>query len=155
MGIKDILVMRDGGYLNVMALHNLDFFFLRWQVIQIISSMCSIDCCAQCSVSYCILSGQSDIVQLFLVAVMYKHINCTKWYMMMSSKIPKTRITPTAWGYSNYKTIHLRGGGVTLLTKLDMIYMYYLTRLVLSILDCCTVKSYEIHFKIWIIHACM
>ena len=87
------------------------FFFLRWQVIQIISSMCSIDCCAQCSVSYCILSGQSDIVQLFLVAVMYKHINCTKWYMMMSSKIPKTRITPTAWGYSNYKTIHLRGGG--------------------------------------------
>ena len=26
--------------------------------------------------NYCILSGQLDIVHLFLVAVMYKHVNC-------------------------------------------------------------------------------
>ena len=28
MVIQNILVTRDGGYLNVMALHNMDFFFL-------------------------------------------------------------------------------------------------------------------------------
>ena len=78
MGIQNILVTRDGGYLNVMALHNMDKFSCADQVFQIISSMCSIDCCAQCSVNYCILAGQLDIVQLFLVAVMYKHINCIK-----------------------------------------------------------------------------
>ena len=75
--------------------------------------------------------------------------------MMMSSKIRKTKITPTAWGGGVQQLLNaaFARGGLLYLQNLPLkqvgydlhVYRYlvYLTRLVISILDC------------WIIHVCM